>query len=114
MNLIKNWKNRETKKKLREENIRLKAQIDANLKRPYPVMTVERNVQKVKFSVEISQIDLERGIPTEYIKRQIVNGIAKYIEPMIEYDFGDMSGYGGKIYTGTLYVATGDRNLGRN
>lgn len=110
MHLIEKLKNYKTKKKLREENIRLKAQIDANLKRPFPVMTVDRNIQKVKFSIEISQMDLERGMPAEYIKKNIVNGIAKYIEPMIEYDFVDIAGYGGKIYTGTLYVATGDRN----
>lgn len=110
MHLIEKIKNYKTKKKLREENIRLKAQIDANLKRPFQVMTVDRNIQKVKFSIEIGQMDLDRGVPTEYIKRQIVEGIAQYIQPMIEYDFVDMAGYGGKIYTGTLYVKTGDRN----
>ena len=47
MNPIEKWKNRETKKKLREENIRLKAEIETHLKTPYPVCTVERNVQKV-------------------------------------------------------------------
>ena len=47
MKLIEKWKSRETKKKLREENIRLKAEIEAHMKRTYPVCTVERNVQKV-------------------------------------------------------------------
>lgn len=113
MGLMEKWKNRETKKKLREENIRLKSQLEANVKRPFPVMTVERNIQKVKFSMEVNQMDLERGIPAEYIKRNIVNGIAEYIEPLIEYDFCDMKGCVGKVYTGTLYVATGDRHYER-
>lgn len=108
MNLIKKWKNRETKKKLREENVRLKAQLEFNLKNSLPVITVNRNIQKVKFRLEVNQMDLEHGVPTEYIKRNIVNGIAEYIEPFIEYNFCDSTKYGGKIYTGTLFVATGD------
>lgn len=109
MNLIEKWKNRETKKKLREENIRLKAKLEANLKSSFPVVTINHNIQKVKFSMEVNQIDLEHGIPTEYIKRNIANGILEYIEPFIEYNFCDSTEYGGKIYTGTLYIVTGDR-----
>ena len=109
MNLIDKWKNRETKKKLREENIRLKEQLKCNLKNSLPVITVNRNIQKVKFSLEVNQRDLEHGIPIEYIKRNIVNGIAEHIEPFIEYNFCDSTEYVGKIYTGTLFVATGDK-----
>lgn len=47
MNLIEKWKNRETKKKLHEENIRLKSELKAYMKIPPPVCTVERNVQRV-------------------------------------------------------------------
>lgn len=106
---MRNGKNRDTKRKLREENIRLKARLETNLKNSFPVVTVSRNIQKVKFSMEVNQMDLECGIPTEYIKRSIVNGISECIEPFIEYDFCDSAEYGGKIYTGSLYIATGDR-----
>lgn len=107
--IIEKLKNRETKKKLREENVRLKAKLEANLKSSFPVVTISRNIQKVKFSMEVNRIDLERGISTEYIKRNIVNGISEYIEPFIEYNFYDYTEYGGKIYTGTVYLATGDK-----
>ena len=43
MNLIEKWKNRVTKKKLREENIRLKAEIEVRMKTPYPVCTVSHS-----------------------------------------------------------------------
>lgn len=47
MQIIEKWKTRETKKKLREENIRLKAEIEVNMKTPYPVCTVGRNIHKI-------------------------------------------------------------------
>ena len=48
MNLLEKWKNRETKKKLREENIRLKTEIEVLREVPKPpVCTVERNIQRV-------------------------------------------------------------------
>lgn len=107
--IIEKWKNRETKKKLREENIRLKAQLDAILKMPSPVVTVNRNIQRVKCSVEVSKMELEHGIPTGHIKTEIANKILECIMPFIEFDFSDTREHGGKIYTGTLYVATGNR-----
>lgn len=44
LNLIEKWKNRETKKKIKEENIRLKAQLAAEYRKPSLVSTIERNV----------------------------------------------------------------------
>lgn len=109
MNLIDKWKNRETKKKLREENIRLMQKLEDYLKVPSPVITVERNIQMIKSSVEVSRADFECGITTEYIKEDIARRMIGDIKPFIEFDFVDSPNYGGKIYIGTLYVATGDR-----
>ena len=110
MNLIEKWKSRETKKKLREENIRLKAEIEAHLKTPYPVCTVERNVQKV--CARISYSGMESRLPSEMIKYELKRKLMENIEPFIEYDF-DKNGYGEENYTAILYVATGDRKYGR-
>ena len=110
MNLIEKWKNRETKKKLREENIRLKAEIEAHMKTPYPVCTVERNVQKI--CARISYGGMELTLPSQVIKRELHRKLMKNIEPFIEYNF-DKNGYGEENYTAILYVATGDRKYGR-
>ena len=106
MNLIEKWKNRETKKKLREENIRLKAEIEAHMKRPYPVCTVERNVQKV--CARISYSGMELSLPSETIKHELKRKLMENIEPFVEYDF-DKNAYGEENYTAILYVATGDK-----
>ena len=110
MNLIEKWKNRETKKKLLEENIRLKAEIEAHMKTPYPVCTVERNVQKV--CARISYSGMELSLPSETIKHELKRKLMENIEPFIEYDF-DKNGYGEENYTAILYAATGDRKYGR-
>lgn len=55
MNLIEKWKNRENKKSLREENIRLKEQVEMlQIPKP-PVCTIERNVQAVRVSFEVNR-----------------------------------------------------------
>lgn len=110
MNLIEKWKNRETKKKLREENIRLKAEIEAHMKTPYPVCTVERNVQKVCAKHMITE--MERGIPTEIVKHELLNKLSEHLSDFVEYDF-ENDRYGNTIYIATLYVATGDRKYGK-
>lgn len=113
MNLIDKWKNRETKKKLREENIRLKSQLDMYLKAPIPVVMEKRNIQKIKCSMEVDRIDLERGITMEHIKRNIANKMLEDIIPFIKFESSnnpcELIRIGGRVYTGTLYVATGDR-----
>ena len=107
MNLIEKWKNRETKKKLREENIRLKTEIEMLHKIPKPpVCTVERNVQKV--CARISYSGMESRLPSEMIKYELKRKLMENIDPFIEYDF-DKNGYGEENYTAILYAATGDR-----
>ena len=106
MNLIEKWKNRETKKKLLEENIRLKAEIEAHMKTPYPVCTVERNIQKICAKHRIAE--MERGIPTEVVKHELLNILSEHLSDFVEYDF-ENDRHGNTMYTAILYVATGDR-----
>lgn len=117
MNLIDKWKNRETKKKLREENIRLterntelKNQLDISLRmtsRPN-IIREERNLHKLRaqFFVERNN-PYQMDFPVEYIKREIAESILKELEQLIEYDFYDTDI--GRVYTGTLWAATGNR-----
>lgn len=110
MNLIEKWKSRETKKKLREENIRLKAEIDAHMKTPYPVCTVERNVQKV--CAKWTLTEMQRDIPSEIIKNELLRKLSESLSDFVEYNF-ENDRHGNTIYTAILYVATGDRKYGR-
>ena len=103
MNLLEKWKNRETKKKLREENIRLKAEAEAHLKTPYPVCTVERNIQKVYATWRATE-----WVPAEIVKEKLLNNLMVHLSDFVEYDF-ENDRYGNTVYTAVLYVATGDR-----
>ena len=103
MNLIEKWKNRETKKKLRQENIRLKTEIEAHMKTPYPVCTVERNVQKV-----CAKWTAKGEVPIEIVKQELSHNLMKYLSGFVEYDF-ENDRYGNTVYTAILYVATGDK-----
>ena len=107
MNLIEKWKNRETKKSLREEIIRLKAQMEMLHRVKPPVCTVERNVQAVRTSFEVNR--WERDMPVEYIKSECVRQMVDYLKSFISYDFKDIRETGGRRYTGTLYVTMGDK-----
>ena len=106
MNLIEKWKNRVTKKKLREENIRLKTEIEVHMKRTYPVCTVERNIQKICAKHRITE--MERGIPTEVVKHELLNKLSEHLSDFVGYYF-ENDRHGNTIYTAILYVATGDR-----
>ena len=107
MNLIEKWKNRETKKKLREENIRLKTEIEMIHKIPKPpVCTVERNVQRIRSDFAIRQNDV---MTADYAKEKVKHDLLAYISPFIEWDINDDCSTGNKILTGSLYVATGDK-----
>lgn len=109
MNLIERWKNRETKQKLKEENIRLKAEIEAlhKTQKP-PVFTVERNVQKV-----MSQISFSCPLPTEFVKEELCQNLVDCIKPFVEYDF-ETERNGNQTFKAILYVATGDRKYEHN
>lgn len=112
MKIIDELKNRETKKKLKEENIRLQAQLEAQFRMQSPVITISRNIQKVRGAFHTTYYG-EKDIPAEFreeiAKEQIKHDLMQYIEPFIEYDFKSNSD-GGMDYIGTLYIATGDKN----
>lgn len=95
---MKLFKNFQTKKQLKEENIKLKALLSC----PVRVYAVERNIQKVQSSFAVSYH--ERNIPEEFIKRQIKKRMIDVLKPFINYDIKD-DGNGGKIFYGYLYVA---------
>ena len=106
MNLIEKWRSRETKKKLREENIKLKSEVETLQMIPKPpVCTVERNVQEVRgcYAVPRDRTDM----PVEYIKRELINGLIEYVKPFVEYD--SREGEMGMEVIAKLYVAKGDR-----
>jgi len=111
MNLIDKWKSRQTKKKLREENIRLKTLIESNAKvqRIFEI-TEQKSIQNVRFSMEIKKSDLYKGIPDEWIKKQLSYGILEYIMPFMKFDFCDSIDGGGKIYTVNICVAAEERD----
>ena len=111
MNLIEKWKNRVTKKKLKEENIRLKTEIEMIHKIPKPpVCTVERNIQKV--CAKWTLTEMQRDIPSEIIKNELLRKLYESLSDFVEYDFMN-DRYGNQTYIATLYVATGDKRYER-
>lgn len=107
MNLIEKWKNRETKRKLREENIRLKTEIEVLHKIPEPpVCTVERNVQRVCANWTVTE--MQRDIPSEIVKNELLHKLSESLSDFVEYDFAN-DRYGNQTYIATVYVATGDK-----
>ena len=95
---MKLFKNFTTKRQLREENAKLRGMLS-----PYrqPIVSVERGVQKVSHAMIF-----ENEIPVEYIKKQIVRGMADSLEPIIEWDIeDDITDPRRKNIRGTLYVA---------
>lgn len=117
MKLVEKLKNYKTKKKLKEENIRLstrneelKRQLDISLyiKHPTNVIREEHNIHKLRaqFLVERNN-PYQMDFPVENIKRQIAGNMLKELEQSIEYNFYDTEV--GRVYTGTLWAATGDK-----
>lgn len=107
LNLIEKWKNRETKKKIKEENILLKAQLAAEYRKPSLVSTIERNVQKVCVSWNSMQIG--NNIPADIIKSELLYKLKDGLSDFVEYDFLDDELTGDRVYRATLYIATGDK-----
>lgn len=111
MNLIEKWKSRETKKKLKEENIRLKAELESLYNAKSSVCTIERNIQKIGANYMMKPYD-----PTsiEEIKNRITYGLINEVSRFIDWDIRDGYDIGEKNITGYLYVATGDRKYEYN
>ena len=105
--IAEKWKSRETKKKLREENAKLKGKVETLERLPRPsVCTVERNVQEVNASLVVPFG--EADMPVEYIKHSLAKELIEYAKPFIEYNVKD-GVMGEKIYFAKIYVATGDK-----
>ncbi len=98
---MKLFKNFQTKRQLRKEIERL----NFLLHRPEPIHFVEREVEKVCSSMDIT--DIPNEVPIEHIKKRIANNFAEYLEPFIEWDIEDSSDNNryGKVVKGSLYLA---------
>lgn len=104
MNLIEKWKNRETKKKLREENERLKSILTPYNNWSRFIKKRESEIQKIAY-VKSVPLDCLIGPEdeVELIKADIKANIIKDVIPFIE--FSDSDGLmGSKEVRGTLYV----------
>lgn len=106
MNLFKNY---QSKKQLRERIAYLEGEVDS-IRRlpPAPVCTVERNIQKVGARFEIQRPVPE--VPADFIKQRLMQDIIEFLLPFMDLDFHD-SQNGNRVYTGSLYVATGDKQF---
>ena len=106
MNLIEKWKSRETKRKLREENIRLKAEMDVYMRSPSLNRTKIMNVQRI--CAEWMPTGMERDVPSEIVKHELLHKLTEQLSDFVQYDFIDgRSGH--RMYIATLYVATEDK-----
>lgn len=97
---MKLFKNFVTKKKLKEENERLKRMITISTR----ICDVEKNEKEVKKVSSSFTVPNGENIPEEVVKHQIAKNMIQFLQPLIFYDFSDNI-YGGKTYYGSLYVA---------
>ena len=103
MKLIEKWKNRETKKKLREENLKLKERLGINAV-PTNVLSVDnKRIEKLCVTHQLPTTD---DIPSEYIKRSAEQTLLYQLLPYIDYKISDGGTLGGKMYSATVYVLT--------
>ena len=106
MNLIEKWKNRETKKKLREENLKLKERLGINAV-PTNVLSVDnKRIEKLCVTHQLPTTD---DLPSEYIKRSAEQSLLYQLLPYIDYEISEGGILGGKTYSATVYVVAGDK-----
>ena len=111
MNLIEKWKNRETKKKLREENLRLKEQLKVDAKNTFALSIENKRIEKLCVTHQLPPTD---NIPSDYIKRRAEQDLLYQILPYIDYKISDGGTLGGKAYSVTVYVVAGDNQNGKS
>ena len=70
----------------------------------------ERNVQKV--CAKWTLTEMQRDIPSEIIKNELLRKLSESLSDFVEYDFMNDK-YGNQTYIATLYVATGDKRYER-
>lgn len=104
MNFFRKWKNRETKKRLKEENVRLKREIDfMRTISQSNIVIVDKKVKTLRVQEILS--DFMEEIPVDIIKKRMICNLAEHLESFVEWKLED--DYGGtenKVLTGTLYV----------
>lgn len=110
MNLIEKWKNRETKKKLWEENLRLKEQLKVDVN-TLALSIENKRIEKLCVTHQLPPTD---NIPSDYIKRSAEQGLLYQILPYIDYKISDGGLLGGKAYSATVYVVAGDNQNGKS
>lgn len=87
--LAEKWKNRETKKSLREENLKLQGQIEALAKIPQPsIHIIDREVKVLRASMTVDSRDPRDA---ESVKREIAYILAKELPPFVEWDIGNQN-----------------------
>ena len=101
MNLIEKWKNRETKKKLREENMKLKEMLLPQWKNPALVGCHIVKLEKVSAITTVPKY-----IPENYINSNLSQKIAEKISPFMKKEIvGEEHGYPDMdIWKGTVLV----------
>ena len=101
MNLIEKWKNRETKKKLREENKKLKEMLSPQWKNPALVGCHIVKLEKVSAITTVPKY-----IPENYINSNLSQKIAEKISPFMKKEIvGEGHGYPDiNIWKGTVLV----------
>lgn len=101
MNLIEKWKNRETKKKLREENKKLKEMLLPQWKNP---ALVGCHIVKLERVSAITTVP--KYIPENYINSNLSQKIAEKISPFMKKEIvGEGHGYPDmNIWKGTVLV----------
>ena len=104
MNLIEKWKNRETKKKLREENKKLKEMLLPQWKNPALVGCHIVKLEKVSAITTVPKY-----IPENYINSNLSQKIAEKISQFMkkeivgeEHGYPDMNIWKGTILVGVL------------
>ena len=104
MNLIEKWKNRETKKKLREENMKLKEMLLPQWKNPALVRHRQVKLEKVSAITTVPKY-----IPENYINSNLSQKIAEKVSPFMkkeivgeEHGYPDMDIWKGTILVGVL------------
>lgn len=108
--LVQLWRNRETKKKLREENSKLITEIMRLSSTPELDILERRKFVKVGSNYIVLPFEKDQ-IPDEVIKRKAAESMMDFLVPYIEYEFiNDPSG--NTVVQGCLYIAIKERESG--
>lgn len=103
MNLIEKWKARETRKKLLEENLKLKEQLEIKSINTNILYVDKKRVEELCVTYQLPPTDND-DIPSEYIKRSAEQSLLYQLLPYIDYKISEGGILGGKTYSATVRV----------